>query len=74
MTDQIEKGKMLEKFLSLSKLNAAELAERLAIDAAEIQKLLAGETEITPELALKLEKIFDVPAGLWNKFVERYLS
>ncbi|MBS7576725.1 MULTISPECIES: helix-turn-helix domain-containing protein [unclassified Enterococcus] len=74
MVSQLEKGQMLETFLSLSQLTKKELAEKLAIDEPEIQKLLAGEVEISPELALKLEKIFDVPAGLWNKFVERYLS
>lgn len=74
MSNQLEKDKMLEKFLSLSRLTKTELAEKLAVEVVDVEKLLAGKTEITPELALKLEKIFDVPAGLWNKFVERYVS
>ncbi|MCH4168982.1 MAG: hypothetical protein LKF42_07000 [Streptococcaceae bacterium] len=74
MSNQLKKDKMLEKFLSLSRLTKTELAEKLAVEVADVEKLLAGKTEITPELALKLEKIFDVPAGLWNKFVERYVS
>ncbi|MBS7576509.1 MULTISPECIES: helix-turn-helix domain-containing protein [unclassified Enterococcus] len=74
MNSNLKQGEMLAKFLKLSDLNSSELAERLAISESTLQAMLAGEIGISPELALKLDKIFDVPAGLWNKDVEKYLS
>lgn len=74
MNSDLKQGDMLVKFLKLSNLTSSELANQLSISESTIQAIIDGKREISPELALRLDKIFSVPAGLWNKRVERYLS
>ncbi|MCH4168606.1 MAG: helix-turn-helix domain-containing protein [Streptococcaceae bacterium] len=74
MNSDLKQGDMLVKFLKLSNLTCSELANQLSISESSIQAIIDGKREISPELALRLDKIFSVPAGLWNKRVERYLS
>lgn len=74
MNSDLKQGDMLVKFLKLSNLTCSELANQLSISESTIQAIIDGKREISPELALRLDKIFSVPAGLWNKRVERYLS
>lgn len=59
-------GEMLrEEFLVPLGLNVAEVADRLRVPAAVIEALLAERTELTPDLALRLSRLFGTSAEFW---------
>jgi len=66
-------GRLLaERYLVPMSLSASELAEALAVDEARVALLLAGETDLDVDLALRLGVFFDVPAMWWLEMQARF--
>ncbi len=57
------------KFLSLS---VAEAAERTGISQKHLSNIITGKVSITPEVALKLEKVTGTEASFWNSLTRNY--
>jgi addiction module HigA family antidote len=47
------------------KLSQREMAERLGVSTAAISRLLAKKSDLTPEMAVRLEIVFDQSAESW---------
>ena len=64
----IHPGELLrEEFLPDFGWSAAELAARLRLPTAAIEALLAEETGVTPDLALRLGRLFAQTPAFWLK-------
>ena len=50
----------------------AELARRMGRPIKTINEIIKGKAAITPETALQLELVLDVPASFWNNREKRY--
>jgi HTH-type transcriptional regulator/antitoxin HigA len=57
------------KFLSLS---VSEAAERTGVSQKHLSNILNGKASITPEMALKLEKLTGTEAIFWNNLTRNY--
>lgn len=57
------------KFLSLS---ISEAAERTGISKKHLSNIINGKASITPEVALKLEKVTGTEANFWNNLTRNY--
>lgn len=68
----IPPGEYLAEVLGELGLSQAELARRMGRPAQAINELLKGEKELTPETALQLEQVLDVPAHLWTGLEAEY--
>ena len=49
-----------------------ELAARTGFTAKHINQLIRGVARISPETALRLEKVTGVPASFWNHLETKY--
>jgi addiction module HigA family antidote len=59
-------GEMLmEEFLKPLKMTQSELAERLGVSYPRVNELIHGKRGITPDTALRLEKLFGMEAEFW---------
>ncbi len=56
---------LLEEFLKPLKLTQTELAERLGVSYPRVNELVHGKRDMTPDTALRLERLFGVEAQLW---------
>ncbi len=54
-----------EEFLLPLEMPAQELAERIHVPLAGIQDLIGERGEITPDLALRLSRLFGTTAEFW---------
>ncbi|GBE15358.1 MAG TPA: addiction module antidote protein, HigA family [Proteobacteria bacterium] len=59
-------GEMLfEEFLEPLKMTQVELAERLGVSYPRINELIHGKRGVTPDTALRLERLFGMEAQFW---------
>ena len=49
-----------------------EFAARMDMSEKHISKLINGEVQLTPETAVRLETVLDVPASFWNNLESIY--
>jgi addiction module HigA family antidote len=56
---------LLEEFLKPLALTQTELAERLGVSYPRVNELVHGKRDMTPDTALRLERLFGVEAQLW---------
>jgi HTH-type transcriptional regulator / antitoxin HigA len=61
----IPPGETILELLRTNNMTQAELAIRMDMSNKHINQIIKGKTSITVETALKLEKIFDLPASFW---------
>lgn len=54
-----------ELYLSPMEMSAPALAKRLGVPRTRIERLVKGETRLTPDTALRLSKAFGTTAGYW---------
>jgi addiction module HigA family antidote len=47
------------------KLSQREIADRLGVSTAAVSRLLAQKADLTPEMAVRLEFVFDQSAESW---------
>lgn len=59
-------GEMLmEEFLKPLKMTQVELAEKLGVSYPRINELVHGKRGVTPDTALRLERLFGMEAQFW---------
>ncbi|MFH0996031.1 MAG: HigA family addiction module antitoxin [Pseudomonadota bacterium] len=56
---------LLEEFLKPLNMKQSELAEKLGVSYPRVNELIHGERGITPDTALRLEKLFGMDAQFW---------
>lgn len=59
-------GEVLEDYLESHTMTQAELAERTGLAKKTVNEIVKGKAPITPETALRFERVFNRPAGFWN--------
>lgn len=68
----IHPGRTLEENLEFLKMSQAELSLRTGISEKHISQIINGESPITPETAIKLERTIGISAGFWNSLQGNY--
>jgi addiction module HigA family antidote len=56
---------LLEEFLKPLALSQVELAERLGVSYPRVNELIHGKRDMTPDTALRLERLLGVEAQFW---------
>ncbi|MCC7201811.1 MAG: HigA family addiction module antidote protein [Nitrospirae bacterium] len=56
---------LLEEFLKPLNMAQSELAEKLGVSYPRVNELIHGKRGITPNTALRLEKLFGMEAQFW---------
>ena len=64
-------GVTLNEELEAREMTPSELAERMGYPLKTIADIIAGNAEITPDMATQLERVLGVSATFWNN-IERY--
>lgn len=65
-------GDTLEEILEERGMSQAELAERMGRTTKTINEIIKGKAPITPETALQLERVLNIPAQFWNSREQQY--
>lgn len=65
-------GETLEDVLEEREMTQLELAGRMGRTPKLINEIVRGKAGITPETALQLERVFDIPASFWNARESKY--
>jgi HTH-type transcriptional regulator/antitoxin HigA len=68
----IHPGKSLEEALAFINMSQLELSGRTGIAPKTINEIIKGKNPITPETALKFEKVLDIEASFWNNLQKNY--
>ena len=63
---------LLEEFIRPHGLSAGKTATRLHISRPRIEKLVRGQTPVTVDTALRLEKLFGATAQFWLNLQTRF--
>ena len=61
-----------EDVISPTGLTITEAAERMAISRLTLSKIINGHGGITPNIALKIEKVFGGKADFWLRLQRKY--
>lgn len=67
-------GETLLEILEARGMKQAELATRTGLSPKHINQIIKGLAPITPETALGLEKVTEIPARTWNAMEATYRS
>lgn len=62
----------LLEMLEVNNMTRAELAINMDLSKRRVNEMIKGETPITPEIALKLENVFNLPASFWLNLENNY--
>ena len=65
-------GEFIAEWMEDNALNAAELARRLDVSRKHVSELLRGLVALTPDMALRLERVTGVPARTWSNLEALY--
>jgi HTH-type transcriptional regulator / antitoxin HigA len=65
-------GETLAEVLEDRAMSQAELARRTGMSAKHINLIIKGSASITPDTALKLERVLNIPARIWNALEANY--
>ena len=65
-------GETLNEVLESNNMSQKELAARIGISTKHINQIISGQVKISPETAFKLEKVFSLSAGFWNRLQAKY--
>jgi HTH-type transcriptional regulator / antitoxin HigA len=68
----VQPGETLAEVLETRGMSQAELARRTGLSAKHINLILKGSAAITPDTALKLEHVLNIPARIWNALEANY--
>lgn len=58
-------GATIREQLDDSEMTQKELASFMEMPEKQVSELINGEIHLTPEIAMKLESVFGVPASYW---------
>lgn len=65
-------GEILAEYLESLGMSQAELSDRTGLAKKTINEIIKGKAPLTPETALKLERVLGRPAHFWNSLEQRY--
>ena len=65
-------GEILEEYLESLGMTQAELATRMGLAKKTVNEIIKAKSPITPETALKLERVLGRPAHFWNNLERQY--
>ncbi len=65
-------GETLGEILETRGMSQAELARRTGLSAKHVNLILKGSATISPDTALKLEHVLNIPARIWNALEANY--
>ncbi len=65
-------GEVLDDYLEAYPMTQAELSMRAGLAKKTINEIIKGKSPITPETALKFEKILNRPAHFWNNLERQF--
>ncbi len=68
----IPPGELLGEELEARGLSQRELARRMGRPAPLVSEIVRGKRAITPETALQLESVLEIPASLWVGLEAKY--
>ncbi|MEM9545591.1 MAG: HigA family addiction module antitoxin [Bacteroidota bacterium] len=70
-SETIEVGNFIKQFIKSIEIKQVDFARYLEIRPSNLSKILNGERRLTVELALILEKLSSINAGLWLRIQNR---
>lgn len=53
-------------------MSQKEFATRMDLSQKHVSKLINGEVQLTPDVAVRLEMVLGIPAKFWNKLEATY--
>jgi len=65
-------GDTLKETIDALGMSQADLAERTCTPRKTINEIIQGKAAITPDNALQLEKVLNIPASFWNNLERNY--
>ena len=65
-------GEVVEEHLEALNITQANLAERTGLTRKTINEIVKGKAPITPETAIKFERVFRMPAHFWENLETNY--
>jgi antitoxin HigA-1 len=65
-------GEVLKDEIEARKLIKTEVAKTLEIQPGHLSELFKGKRNVSPALAIKLQKLLDIPAENWLMLQNRY--
>ncbi len=65
-------GEILEEYLDSYNMSQKELATRTGLTPKTINEIIKAKAPITPETAVRLERVFGRPAHFWNNLEQNY--
>ena len=68
----IAPGETILELLESMSMTQSDLASKLGVTPKNINEIIKGKAPITPETALKLEYVFELPASFWNSLESNY--
>lgn len=68
----IHPGKILEKYLKNTNMTQKQLADKINVNKIIINEIIKGKRKLNTELAVKLEKVFQMPAKFWSSLQMDY--
>lgn len=68
----IPPGETLRENLEALHLSQADLARRMDRPLKTVNEIIQGKAQITPETAIQLEHVLDIPASFWNALEKQY--
>lgn len=71
-TIAIHPSEFIRDSLEYFKMSQDELANRIGMTPKAISNIMNGKSNITPETAMKLEKVFGTPASFWISAQGKY--
>ncbi|MBF0422647.1 MAG: HigA family addiction module antidote protein [Magnetococcales bacterium] len=68
----VHPGEILEEYLTSLGMTQTELSHRTGIALKHINEIIKTKAPVTPDTALKLERVFGRPAHFWNNLERLY--
>ena len=68
----IPPGESLAEILEDREMTQTDLAKRTNLTPMHINEVIAGKAAISPDMALRLETVLEIPASFWNKLEAKY--
>ncbi len=65
-------GRMIKAELEELGLSVAEAADGLGVTRQQLYRVISGESAVSPDMALRLEKAVGGDAGLWLRMQVNY--
>ncbi|MCY2989705.1 MAG: HigA family addiction module antitoxin [Planctomycetota bacterium] len=65
-------GRTLQETIDALGLDQRELAQRTGLSAKHVNQVVKGVASITPDTAIRLERVTGVPAHMWNNLEANY--